>query len=110
MSCTIYGGKTKNNVIIDSMVDNNRDYVFWKDDEKKDYFARLAGYRENEQDDISDGLPAIVLFSNENPFEPIYAQKLSNDWNKYLDSYDNFTEEFINLLPNFWESTKEYCI
>ena len=41
MSSTIYGGKTRNGVIIQDMVDDNRDYVY-RNKNFEGYFARFA--------------------------------------------------------------------
>lgn len=83
MSCTIYGGKTLNNMDIDDMVDDNRDYVY-RYPKDEDFFVRLSGTRE----DISqDQRPALAVFHTEAPFIPLYAVELEGTYDVYMDKY-----------------------
>jgi hypothetical protein len=102
---TIYNGTTVNGIYVDDMIDDNDDRV-WRAEKTSKYFARLANYRKDGQDDMSAGFPAIVLFSDDAPFSPIYAKTLADEWNIYLNEYGETTKEFLDLLPGFFEESK----
>jgi hypothetical protein len=102
MSHIIYSGVTKNNYLIDDMINVNFDRIFKNENDEK-YFARLSMYRKDGQPENEEGHPAIVLFSSEDEFNPLWAEPLDEDWNKYLDGYGVETEEFIALLPEFFK-------
>lgn len=96
MSHTIYGGRTKNDIDIDAMVDDNRDLVFDLDDEKM-YFARLSGSRTSVDE---EQIPAIAAFSYQEPFVPIYAEIINGQFIDYFDGF-GFSKLFETKLDDF---------
>lgn len=105
MSMRIYGGWTLNGFHVDDMIDENYDIVFRIENP---WFCRLAGLRENEDgtlvtdcDSLKDEFtirPAIVMFHEDEPFIPLYAQPLDPDFD--LDEGVDFkqTQEFQNFV------------
>ncbi len=109
MSQTIYGGKTKNTVIIQDMVDDNRDYIY-RDERFDGYFARFAQSILSEDDiEFKTAGPAICIFSDEEPFEPIWGVRLSGAFTDYTDGWsmnELFTKHLNELWDNFEQAIK----
>lgn len=97
MSGTIYGGVTKNGVIIQDMVDDSRDYVY-RDERFQKFFARFAQSLLSEDDtEFETAGPAIAIFSDEEPFEPIWGQRLEGPMSDYTDGW-SMTELFMKKV------------
>ena len=109
MSSTIYGGTTRNGVIIEDMVDDTRDLGF-EDDRFKGYFARLSNSLLDEKDrDFKTAAPAVAIFRNHDPFTPIFAVRLSGTRQDYSDEWGTPTALFEKELAKAWDSfAKEY--
>lgn len=106
MSSTIYGGKTRNGVIIQDMVDDNRDYVY-RNKNFKGYFARFAQSLLDENDvDFKTAGPAIAIFNDNDPFEPIWGVRLTGSWDDYTNGFDMF-DPFTKELDSLWNSFSE---
>ena len=102
MSSTIYGGKTKNDVIIQDMVDDNRDIVY-RDDRFPNHFARFGQSILDEDDtEFKTAGPAIAIFEDAEPFEPIWGVRLSGSFSDYTNGWD-MTELFRNRLKDIWD-------
>ena len=103
MSSTIYSGKTRNGVIIQDMVDDNRDYVY-RNNNFKGYFARFAQSLLDENDvDFKTGGPAIAIFNDKDPFKPIWGVRLPSPWEAYDDELGRTTSQFLDELTALWE-------
>ncbi len=104
---TIYGGKTKNNIIVSDMVNNNDDEVYVNSN-FEGYFARFAQslLREDDTDFESSG-PAIIIFHESDPFEPIWGVRLTGTWSDYADE-DNMLDAFEKELENAWNSFNSF--
>ena len=97
MSGTIYGGTTRNGVIIQDMVDDSRDYVY-RDERFPKFFARFAQSILSEDDtEFKTAGPAIAIFNDEEPFEPIWGQRLEGPVSDYTDDW-NMTELFMRKV------------
>ncbi len=107
MSGTIYGGKTRNGVIIQDMIDDNRDYVY-RNKKIPGFFARFAQsiLREDDTEFTTAG-PAIAIFSNYKPFEPIWGRRLHGSFEDYTDGW-SMNEKFITTLEDVWEEFAKF--
>lgn len=100
MSSTIYGGTTFNNMDVDDMVDDNRDYVYRYPGNSK-FFARLSGTRESCKDPQK---PALVLFCEEEPFIPLYAMELKGTFADYMDKFGCLRGDRMGKpVKDFWK-------
>ena len=97
---TIYSGEVNNNIIINAMVDNNNDIVFYAENKKS--FARLSSY----EDKNKELKPCIALFKTNAAFEPTYAYILSETYDKYIDNFGRHTDLFLTELEKFWKEAK----
>lgn len=103
MSRTIYSGTTENNINIDDMVDDYSDFVF-KNDKLKNHFVRLSGARDSLEEVQK---PALVVFSIDEPFVPIYAKVLNGTYSDYTDFF-GYTEKFQKEVDLFWDEYLNY--
>ncbi len=107
MAGTIYGGTTKNGVIVQDMIDDSRDLIY-RNNKLPRLFARLAQslLREDDTEFITAG-PAIVIFSDDAPFIPVWGKRLSGPFGDYSDGW-SVNEKFGNELEKVWnEFAKE---
>ena len=104
MSGTIYGGKTRNGVVIQDMIDDCRDYVY-RDDRFEGYFARFAQSLLSEDDtEFKTAGPAIAIFCSDNdPFEPIWGVRLAGKFEDYTNGWDMY-DCFIDELKKLWDT------
>lgn len=96
---TIYGGKTRNGVYIQDMVDNSNDYIY-RYDSLDGYFARFSQYLKN-KNDFNSGGPAIAIFADRDPYVPLFAKVLSEPWDVYMDQYGQMTDKFSDELKSY---------
>ena len=101
MSMTIFGGETRNGVRIDDMVDDNRDFGYF-DDRFKGAFVRLSQHLTIPEDGTS-AVPAIVLFTEDAPYVPIYATVLKGSFDDYVNKRGATTEAFHIAKERFWD-------
>lgn len=103
MSSAIYSGTTENNINIDDMIDDYSDFVF-KNDKLKNHFVRLSGARDSLEEVQK---PALVVFSIDEPFVPIYAKVLNGTYSDYTDFF-GYTEKFQKEVDLFWDEYLNY--
>lgn len=110
---TIYGGTTVNNIMIDDMVDNNRDYVYQLTD-YPGYFTRLSGALVGAEKNEGQGPNAFALamFHEDAPFMPLYGKVLEMyegaDTEKYFNKYGRETENVLAMAEKFHDEAIEY--
>lgn len=111
MSSTVYGGKTVNGVFVEDMVDNNKDYVYYLD-EQQTYFVRLSEAKIDENEKTK---PAFVLFNSSRPFDVLYGKILDKEYSRYVDEFGRDTKLFDFELDKFkaevynhFDEVKEY--
>ena len=99
---TIYSGKTKNGIIINDMINNNDDEVY-TNSRFEGYFARFVQSLLREDDDnFETSGPAIVMFHESDPFEPIWGIRLAGTWEDYADE-NNMLDAFEKELEHAWK-------
>ena len=102
----IYGDYTNTKdgkIYITDMIDKNRDFVY-EHTIVSDFFMRISGWSDGEN---LDATPikgcALAIFYKENPFAPIYAIKLKEDYN-----YDDGINEELEISA--WQECVSYAI
>ncbi|MBR5360550.1 MAG: hypothetical protein IK123_06645, partial [Lachnospiraceae bacterium] len=92
MSMTIYGGKTRNGIDIDDMVDDNKDDVFRNDRSKGDCarFCQVAP----DKDDLFRA-PAIAIFAENEPFDPIWGIRLPRQYSDHTKDDHKMSDLFM---------------
>ncbi len=111
MSHTIYGEYPMNKgYYVSDMVDNNSDYVYYKNETENDFFLRLTGVFTDDTMDEYVG-PGLALFLKDKPFTPVYVERLAG---RYED-YDNNPDKLGNAIENIYEKLEksnalEICI
>lgn len=100
MSSIIFGGMTENGVPIDDMIDGYRDRM-WRCTAKPDYFVRFTSWRNNKDGDLK---PALALFNDKSPYEPIYGIRLSGKLDDYYDGMGFLKTEAGDLAEDFADS------
>lgn len=97
MSMTIYGGMTENGILIDDMVDNNRDNVYFVKGTNDEYFVRFTG---SGKDALK---PALCLFKTKEPFKPLWGHLLEEGWDTYIDENGDITDALKEKVDWFME-------
>ena len=104
MSNTIYAGKTKNGVIIDDMVDDNRDLVY-RDTRYPGYFIRLCQSLLDENDEeFETAGPALAVFNEAKPLEPIWGVRLTGQFSDYTNEWEAKTDLMEKEMEKLWEN------
>lgn len=106
MAGTIYGGTTKNGVIVQDMIDDSRDLIY-RNNKLPGLFARLVQslLREDDTEFITAG-PAIAIFSDEEPFNPIWGIRLEGSFADYTDGWST-NKRFADKLCSAWKDFKK---
>ncbi len=105
MSHTIYGNRTQNGIYVSDMVNDSNDTIYPFDPER--YFIRLTGWFAS--DEMKDEQkPAMAVFSNDHPFEAIYAKKLAGKFSDYYNK-NAVTEENKKFQQALEETKNEFA-
>ena len=110
MSHTIYGDYPMNGYYVSDMVDDSRDYVYYKNETERNYFLRLTGVYMDETMDEFIG-PGLALFLKDKPFDPVYVERLAGSFKEYDENPDKLGCAVDNIYEKL-ENNKapEICI
>lgn len=107
MLIKIYSGEAiakKGSIIVNTMVDNNNDIVFFR--KNGIYFARLAIFQFTENKETK---PCIVLFEKEkDPFFPMHVCILEEG--VYVNELGTYTSDFQKELEKFWKEVENSLV